>query len=85
MKFTVHSFHARMVPVRAKTAAGTEVEAAMTGAEVELVPEDGGKTVTLLLHEENYSGLPMADMFAVGKEVALGFTLVKAAKAGESK
>lgn len=79
MNFKVHSFHERPVPTKAKTAKGTDVLAMMDGAEVELVPEDGeGKTITLLLHAENYAGKPAKEMFAVGNVVAVGFTLISA-------
>ena len=74
MKFKVHSYTPQKVSVLAKTAAGTEVEATMDGAVVELIPLAGGKTITLELHPENYAGLDMADMFAVDNVVSLGFT-----------
>lgn len=82
MKFRVHSLHyPKDIPVKAKTAAGTEVDATMLGGEVELVPlDEQGKTVTLELHAENYSGMPIAEMFAQDNIVALGFTLIEKAK-----
>ncbi len=80
MKYTVHSNNPQAVMTKAKTAKGTEVEAPMPGNVVELLPVDGGATVTLALHEDNYTGLPADEMFAVGNVVEIGFTLVSKAE-----
>lgn len=81
MNYIVHSNNPQAVLVQATTDKGTKVDAPLPGNVVELLPVDGGKTVTLELHEDNWAGLPPAEMFAIGNEVSIGFTLVKKAEA----
>lgn len=79
MKFVVHSATPVTAAVPATTKAGTEITGQMPALNVELVPADGvGKTITLELTEENWSGPDPKELFAVGSTVELGFTPVKA-------
>lgn len=80
MNFIVHSNNPQSIMVKGKTAKGTEVDAPLPGNVVELLPVEGGKTVTLELHQDNWDGVPPAEMFAIGNEVSIGFTLVKKAE-----
>lgn len=75
MKYKVHSCTPVSVSVDATTAQGVKVEGKMPGLNVELLPVDGGKTVTLEITEQNWSGLDPKEMFAVGNTVEMGFTL----------
>lgn len=83
MKYKVHSAEAVTVAVSATTEKGTKVEAQMPGLAVELLPEDGGKTLSLDITEENWGGVPSKEMFARGNTVEVGFTLVSKAPTGE--
>ena len=82
MKYRVHSAHPIVMTVEAKTDKGTIVPGSLPGLEVELLPADGeGKTVTLQITEENFTGLDPVELFAVDNVVGIGFTLIEKAPA----
>jgi hypothetical protein len=78
MKFTVHSIQPIVQEVPAKTEDGLDVSGNLPGFEVELLPVEPGKTVTLQITAANWSGIDPQLMFALGNTVELGFTLLPA-------
>lgn len=75
MNYIVHSNNPTTVMVKATTEKGTEVEAPMPGHYIEMLPVDGGKTVTLELTQDNWNGLAPAEI-GVGDTVALSLAIV---------